>query len=51
MAFEVFYKDYHYDYLTDTLSWQTNGTTQTLRGFSVKITEMEAKRLNNALLS
>ena len=29
MAFEVFYKDYHYDYLTDTLSWQTNGTTQT----------------------
>lgn len=49
MAFEVFYKDYHYDYLTDTLSWQSNGTTQTLRGFSVKITEMEAKRLNNEL--
>lgn len=49
MAFEVFYKDYYYDYLTDTLSWQTNGTTQTLRGFSVKITEMESKRLNNAL--
>lgn len=49
MAFEVFYKDFYYDYLTDTLSWQDKGNNKTLRGFSVAITEMEAKRLNNAL--
>lgn len=49
MAFKTFYKDYYYDYLTDTLQWEDKGTEQVMKGFSVMISSMEAKRLNNAL--
>lgn len=49
MAFKLFYKDFYYDYLTDTLQWEDNGIEQTMNGFALTITMLESKRLNNAL--
>lgn len=49
MTFELFYKDFYYDHLTDTLQWEDNGTNQTMNGFTLTITMLESKRLNNAL--
>lgn len=49
MTFQLFYKDYYYDYLTDTLRWEDNGTDRTMNGFALTITMLESKRLNNAL--
>ena len=45
MTFQRFYKDYYYDYTTDTLRWED----KTMNGFTVTITMLESKRLNNAL--
>ena len=49
MPFKRFYKDFYYNYLTDTLQWEDNGTDQTMNGFTLTITMLESKRLNNAL--